>query len=247
MNFEDGSILAKVNNTKKKLYVSDNTDDITTVHKEIKLPLGQTFQMIPTDKERDIIYITGQSGSGKSYFTKMYVEEYNRKFKNKNNIYLFSAIDDDESIDSIKNLKRVNIKDPEFLEESIELDDLKNSMCIFDDVDTITSKHIRAKVYSILNMILQTGRHANISVVYTSHICCAGAETKLILSEAHAVVIFPKTMGNRSLKYLCDSYFGMDKHQIQKIKTIGGRHAIIHKTYPMVVMGQNTAFTTTDL
>jgi len=246
MNYENGSILARVNNSKKKLYILDNNDDISATHKEIKLPTNQSFQMIPTDKERDIIYITGQSGSGKSYFTKLFADEYKKKYK-KREIYLFSAIDDDESIDSIKDLKRINIKDPEFLEESIELDDIKDSMCIFDDVDTITSKQIRNKVFGILNMILQCGRHANISVVYTSHICCAGAETKLILSEAHAVVIFPKTMGNRSLKYLCDSYFGMDKEQIQKIKQIGGRHAIIHKTYPMVVMGANSAFTTTDL
>jgi len=231
MNYEQGSVLARVNNSKKKLYISDNNDDISATHKDIKLPTNQTFQMIPTDKERDIIYITGQSGSGKSYFTKLFADEYKKKYK-KREIYLFSAIDDDESIDSIKDLKRINIKD---------------SMCIFDDVDTITSKQIRNKVFGILNMILQCGRHANISVVYTSHICCAGAETKLILSEAHAVVIFPKTMGNRSLKYLCDSYFGMDKEQIQKIKQIGGRHAIIHKTYPMVVMGANSAFTTTDL
>ena len=246
MNYENnGSLLAKINGTKKRLHITDKVEDGDVVHKDIKLPANQSFQMIPTDKERDIIYITGQSGSGKSYFTRMYADEYKKKHK-KNEIYLFSAIDDDESIDSIKDLKRINIKDPEFLEESIELDDIKNSMCIFDDVDTITSKQMRGKVFGILNMILQCGRHASISVVYTSHICCAGAETKLILSEAHAVVIFPKTMGNRSLKYLCDSYFGMDKEQIKKIKQIGGRHAIIHKTYPMVVMGANSAFTTTD-
>jgi hypothetical protein len=97
---------------------------------------------------------------------------------------------------------------------------------IFDDVDAETNKFKKKKIFDILSMILNTGRHERVSCVFTSHLSCAGNETKLILSEAHSITIFPKNMGNRSLFYLLDSYFGLDKHQINYIKKliVGGLH-----------------------
>ena len=69
MNYENvGPLLAKINGTKKKLYVSENNDDVNTVLSEIKLPVGQTFQIVPDpEKERSILLVIGSSGSGKSY------------------------------------------------------------------------------------------------------------------------------------------------------------------------------------
>ena len=89
-------------------------------------------------------------------------------------------------------------------------------------------------------MILNTGRHERVSVVFTSHLSCAGNETKLILSEGHSITIFVKNMGNRSLKYLLDSYFGLDKHQINYIKKIDSRITLI-KTYPSALISEKQA------
>ena len=37
------------------------------------------FQLIPNDGvARDICYVTGASGSGKSYFTKQYADQYRK-------------------------------------------------------------------------------------------------------------------------------------------------------------------------
>ena len=42
---------------------------------------NQRFQVVGDPKsERDIIYVTGRSGSGKSYFIKDYVINYYKKF-----------------------------------------------------------------------------------------------------------------------------------------------------------------------
>ena len=91
-------------------------------------------------------------------------------------------------------------------------------------------------------MILNTGRHKRESVIFTSHLSCAGNETKLILSEAHSITIFPKNAGNRSLKYLLDSYFGLDKYQINYIKNIrDSRWTTIIKTYPSVLISEKEA------
>ena len=111
----------------------------------------------------------------------------------------------------------------------------------FDDVDSETNKYKKKKIFDILTMILNTGRHENVSIVFTSHLSCAGNETKLILSECHSITIFVKNMGNRSLKYLLDSYFGLDKHQINYIKKISSRWVTLIKTYPSVLISEKEA------
>ena len=43
-----------------------------------------------------------------------------------------------------------------FLTETIETADLKDSLVIFDDVDCIGDKKIKAKVFSLLRKLLET-------------------------------------------------------------------------------------------
>ena len=203
---------------------------------------NQYFQLIPNpDTERNILYITGSSGSGKSYFTKKYCREFARIFP-KRPIYLISSVDKDTSVDDIKNLKRIKIKTPEFLEEDFVIDDFKDSLVIFDDTDCVTDKKIRTKINGILQLILQTGRHANTYCIYTSHLATAGNDTKHILNESHSITFFPKTMGGRMMKYLCENYLGLDKKEIDYLKNIPSRSITVMKTYPKVVLGDKNIF-----
>ena len=205
------------------------------------------FQLIPnTEQERQILYITGSSGSGKSYFTKKYCKEFARVFP-KRPIYLISSVEKDESVDDIKNLKRLKLKSKEFLEEEFVIDDFKDCLVIFDDTDCITDKKLRLKVNSILGMILETGRHTNTYCIYTSHLATAGNDTKRILNESHSITFFPKTMGGRMMKYLCENYLGLDKNEIKHIKDIPSRSISIMKTYPKVVVGDKDIFLLSSL
>ena len=243
MNYEsNGELIAKINGTKKKLHVScDNCDD--TTHKELKLPLGQSFQLtVNPDKERQILYICGASGSGKSFFAKQYCDEYTRHYK-KNPIYLFSSLPADDSVDCIKNLKRVNIRDIEFISEDLDIDDFKDSLIIFDDTDCISDKQIKNKIQSIAEMCLETGRHKSISIIFTSHTACNGHQTKKILNESHSITLFLRSLGGKALKYLLESYFGLDKKQIKKIKSMkgDGRALTITKTFPVVAFSEKRA------
>ena len=76
---------------------------------------------------------------------------------------------------------------------------------------------------------------------FTTHNPCAGNETKILLAEAHVITVFPKTTGNRALKYLLDSYLRLDQKQINKIKKMNSRAVSIIRGYPMVILGQNEA------
>lgn len=250
MNFENqGQPICIIKNSKttdKKyfpiLFITDKKEQAVRPFDELKLGENDgEFQPIPNpESERQILYITGASGSGKSYYTKQYCMEYRRLFP-KNPIYLFSSINEDSSIDEIKGLQRVRLS-PELLEDELTSADFKDSMVIFDDTDCLTDKKMKLKVNGILNSILETGRHTNTYCIYTSHLPCAGNDTKRILNEAHAITFFPHSLGGRSLKYLLESYLGLDKAQIKKIKGLKSRWVSVMKTYPQVIISQKEAY-----
>jgi hypothetical protein len=228
--------------------ISDTTEGIIRPTNELSLRDNPDlmFQPIPNPSvERQILYITGSSGSGKSYYTRKYCAEFAKLFP-KRNIYLFSSIASDDSIDSIKGLNRIKLT-PEFLEENWEIEDFRDCLVIFDDTDCITDKKTRNKVNGILNMILETGRHTNTYCIYTSHLACAGNDTKRILNEAHSITFFPATAGGRTLKYLLESYMGLDKDQIQKIKALPSRWITVCKSYPKAVLSEKDVILTNSL
>jgi hypothetical protein len=238
----------KGDNKKKKtptpiVSVSDSKEGVIRPTTELSLrdKPDLIFQPIPNpETERQILYITGSSGSGKSYFTRKYCSEFAKLFP-KRQIYLFSSIAEDDSIDSIKGLNRMKLT-PEFLEENWEIEDFRDSLVIFDDTDCITDKKTRLKVNGILNMILETGRHTNTYCIYTSHLACAGNDTKRILNEAHSITFFPATAGGRTLKYLLESYMGLDKEQIQKVKHLPSRWVTVCKSYPKCILSEKDVF-----
>lgn len=248
MNVENiGKTIAKIvfegdKSKSRLLSVSAENENCDEVYTEMKLTKPKEhFQQIPTkQQERSILYITGASGSGKSYYTRAYADEYHKLYPH-NPIYLISSLNEDSSIDKVKTLKRVVIDD-KFLSADLDASDFKDSLTIFDDTDCLTDKTKRVKVNSLLNALLETGRHHNCSVIYTSHVPTAGLDTKRILNEAHSITIFPHSLGGRSLKYLLENYLGFDKQQIKKLKKLSSRWVTIIKTYPMVVLSEKEAF-----
>jgi len=199
-------------------------------------------QHTPNKKtERSILYVTGQSGSGKSYYTKDYATNYQKMYP-KNEVYLISAVQDVSTIDKIKKLRKIDIFKPIFSEVEVPLEEFKDSLVIFDDVDSISNKHLKKKVWQIMSNILTMGRHYNISAIITFHVATAGNETKLILNESQSITIFPSASGGRTLKYLLDSYLGLDKKQIERIKQLDSRWVTIVKSYPKTVLYDKGAY-----
>ena len=250
MNFENiGQPIALVINSDKKkqnkvIFVEHDKAKVHTQFENYKCSAGESIQQLPNVAiERTIVYTTGASGSGKSYYIKNFAEQY-KKLYPKREIYLFSPLTDDKgSIDKIKGLKKIKIHDAQFKADEIPAEMFKDSLVIFDDCEAIVDKNLRKKVLGIQNSILTTGRHHNTSICVSSHTACNGNDTKLILSEAHSVTIFPSGLGGRTLKYLLDSYFGLSKHQIKKLKSMDGRWVTLIKSYPMCVISENEAYT----
>ena len=218
----------------------DEADEVKKTYSNFSIDDGKLQHLPDATKERDILYITGASGSGKSTYTANYLREYIKKFKD-NPIYLFSALTSDETIDEIKQLKRVKL-DERMITEPLDVAEFADSCVIFDDVDVIGDKKIREAVYCLLNQILEVGRHHHISCIITNHLATNGKDTRRILNEAHTITFFPHSGSARGIKYLLETYCGLDKKDISKLKHSKSRWATIFKNYPQIAMTERSIF-----
>ena len=182
-----------------------------TTTKQLKIANDSKFQHIPdTTKEREILYITGPPGSGKSTYTRKYLEQSVKKFKSRP-IYLFSRLPSDESLEKIKP-ERIKLDDS-LHTDPINVNEFKESVCIFDDIDFNPDKKIRDAVHNILNKVLDIGRQFKIHCIVTHHLPTNGKDTRRILNEAHTVTYFPHS-AKCNIKFLLEEYVGFDRNHI---------------------------------
>ena len=256
MNFENlGFALCKIVSKDKKtkdvnIYIYFATHDDKD---KIKYPVetimlhdkNESIQHLPytmksNGNTRQILYVTGASGSGKSYYASSYIKEYVKMFP-KNDVFMVSSLDKDEQLDKIKNVKRIKL-DEKFYETPFTIDDFRDTLVVYDDTEMIANKMIQEKITNILNLILTTGRHTNTFAINTSHVTNGGHRTKLILLESHSVTLFLATMGEKSLKYFLETSFGLGKKEIDKIKELDSRWITICRTMPVSVIHENGIF-----
>lgn len=228
-------------NANTKIYLSDKIQDNDKLQKiktfkNLAIKDG-IFQQIPnTQKERDVGVIVGSSGSGKSTYINKYIKEYKKTYK-KRQVYFFSNLKEDKSLDG--NINRIKIDD-ELINDPLSVEDFENSLVIFDDIDVISNKFLKETVYNIMNQILETGRHFNVSCIMTSHLS-NGSNMKRILNESHFFVYFPWG-STKSTNYVLENYIGIDKNDIKKIKSTKSRWACVYKNYPQVVITEKKVF-----
>lgn len=229
----------------KQINISTEDDDkITKSFRRLELPKEQKFQQIP-DKhtERQIMYITGASGSGKSTYIAKYCKQYKKVFPD-NEIYVFSALTEDESLDACEP-KRIIIDD-RMISDPLTVNDFRDSMVIFDDIDVISNKKHRDAVYNLLNALLETGRHTKTSVFISNHLPTAGKDTRRVLNEAHSVIWFPHSGSGVGMKRLLCDYLGLDKDINKKLRKMKTRWACLYKQYPQILMTEQNIWLCAD-
>jgi chromosomal replication initiation ATPase DnaA len=120
------------------------TEEETGVDR-VELAPGFRYELAPRpvkEKERQTLFIAAESGAGKSYFVREYAKRYKKMFP-KNEIFLISYLDSDETIDEFKEITRLNCFNEEFLDQCLDLDlevEFGHSLVIFDDIDSIVNK-----------------------------------------------------------------------------------------------------------
>ena len=214
----------------------DKTNDTT-----IELPDDSIFQPIPNPdpKVREVWYVAGQSGSGKSYFARGIAENYKKMFPERE-VYLISKLDEDETLDKMKigKPKRISLKS--LVDDPPEIEEFNDCLVIFDDFDTLNAPFDKV-VLKLIEDLCIMGRHTRTSLLILSHYLTNYKKTRLILGEAHYLVLYPMATAFKALKYVCEHYGGLDKEQIQSLKKLG-RWVMIAKNYPSFVISAHEAF-----
>lgn len=201
--------------------------------KEIVLNSSESLQPIPDTKTRQVCYVAGASGSGKSTWISNYAKQYHKLFP-KNKIFVFSRVEEDKCIDKLK-CTRI-IMDEQLIEDPIHPEELADSLVIFDDTDTIPDKNLKNALNDLKRDVLEIGRHSNIYVCITSHMLTNYKETRTILNEAHLIVFFPSSGSSYQIGYMLKNYFGLDSKQIDRIMKLPSRWVCAKRNYPQLIM-----------
>jgi hypothetical protein len=237
-SFIDGKYIAKVYNEKgknvRKLYVSERKDG----PKEVQLDEKHHFQFVPDVNDRFVLYVCGQSGSGKSVYISNVVNEYHKLYP-KNEVFLISPSIEDPAFDG-KFIQKIKL-DYEFLnDDDIAIQEFSNSLVIFDDIEGL-NKVMNEKVMEILNKCLTTGRKLKISICVVNHLPTDRKKTSLYLLEATHVCFFPDFLNEKSLKYLLQEYLGLSIETIKKIMEWDSRGILFIRGKPKILLGDHNA------
>ena len=222
--------------TVKKLYRKIAEDKTHETH--IELPTDSTFQCIPSadPKKRQVWYVAGQSGSGKSYFARGIAESYKKLYPDRE-VYLISKLNEDETLDKSKIAKPKRISLDSLVSDPPELDEFKDCLLIADDFDTLDKPYDKI-VHKLIEDLCIMGRHTNTSMLILSHYLTNYKKTRLILGEANFLVVYPLATSFKDIKYVAEMYGGLDSEDIVKMKK-RGRWVCIHKNYPSYVISSH--------
>ena len=229
----------EVNITKQdRLYQLVKGNNNAGKHTLIDLPDDSMFYPLPdaSGEHRQVYYITGASGSGKSYMARMLCEAYMKMYPDRQ-VYLISKLEQDDTLDNTKPRPPQRINYETFVSDPPHLEEFENAMVIFDDYDTISGK-LGDAIQLLIDDIAIQGRHYNITLCALSHYLTNYKKTRLLLNEATHVVIYPQATSAHALRYLLQTHIGMEKKDIQQLKKLG-RWVLLHKNYPQYILSKN--------
>jgi hypothetical protein len=189
--------------------------------------------------KNSMVVFTGLSGSGKSYFARGIAENYKKLFPERE-IYLISKLTEDETLDKMKIGKPKRISLESLVEDFPSIDEFKECLVIFDDYDTLTAPYDKV-VLKLIDDLAIMGRHTGTSMLVLSHYLTNYKKTRLILGEAHFLVLYPMATSFKAMKYVCEHHCGLTKDEVQGLKKLG-RWVCIHKVYPQYLIASQDAY-----
>jgi len=226
--------------------LGDEVADVYEAHmkkakedKTVTLDDEGIFELLPSPdpKKREVWYIAGQSGSGKSYIAKGLADMYHKLYPERG-VYLISKLKEDETLDKLKFLKRLNIQS--FIDDYPDLEEFKDCMIIADDYDTLTGD-AQKTIEKLIDDLAIMGRHTNTTMLCLSHYLTNYKKTRLLLNEATHIVVYPLSTSYHALRYLLKSYVGVDEDDLKRQRRYGSRWLSYAKGFPQFMISQKNA------
>jgi len=210
----------------------------------IQLAPDEHFLIEPTHLKgefRDIVYLSGQSGCGKSTMIKKFCERYRRIWP-KRHIVLVSALEEDSTLRTNEPplyIQRLNLQS--LVDRPVELDELQDVLLIFDDVEGMP-KDMAVAVQELADLVGNRGRHQATSLLYASHLSTDYKRTRNLLMESHWYVFYPSATSAKQLVHLLSTYGGLDREQVHAARRLPSRWVALRKMYPPVIMYDGGAY-----
>lgn len=214
------------NNSKEILFTDDFKNESFHLNHAYWLPcLGYSKKAFDGH-----IYISGATGSGKTYFIKRMVMNDKKRRK----LILFTDL-------KYKDPSLVDVEYDKFDEtgeknwEWVEQNE-KNKILVFDDVQ------FNEKILEYRDKMLEKGRHMNTIVVCVNHRLQDNWRTRVPLNEARFLVTFPCSNRGNVFRYLKHE-FEIDPKKLNYIldrACTEGRYLIIHRFHPVCVASTET-------
>lgn len=201
-----------------------------------------SFTQIPNTFTRDMCYITGRSGSGKSTYTKDYLINYH-KLNPESQVFIFSKVKDDPAFEELKFVEYYPVEDLSMLEQeqvSEVSKTFQDCCCVFDDIDQFPNT-IKKNLTYLRDVFLEVGRHQNVYVLSTAHILTNYKQSRILLNESTSVTFFPAS-GFYVIGKFLKEYIGLSKEEIKKIKNTDSRWVTVFRTFPTTVMTKNSIY-----
>ena len=208
--------------------------------------IGKDFVLNPMDnsvlspivnaKMNDKFFIIGKGGQGKSTLANK-IAGYYREVYPENNIYLLSRINEDKSIDCERiGIERIPI-DKDLLNMNLNaVNDFKNSLVIFDDIEDIINMYSGTKegqkageaLYKVITHLqmdcIRLGRshmkgEGNTYSIHIRHSLYEGRSTSVLHNGCSCVIIFPSGIGAAHYDRFCREQ-GLDKQMKEKLRNV---------------------------
>ena len=197
---------------------------------QIDLNDSAQFQIVPSPDptKREVFYIAGASGSGKSYIAKGICEYYAKLFPDRS-VYLISKLEEDSTLDSM-NPPPKRIKIQSIIDDYPALEEFQDCCVIFDDYDTFTGEAEKV-IHKLIDDLATMGRHTNTTMLCLSHYLTNYKKTRLLLNEATHIIVYPMATSFHALAYLLKTHVGLTKDDCRDLKKMG-RWVCLYKHYP---------------
>jgi len=207
--------------------------------KTITLDDEGMFELLPScdPTKREVWYIAGQSGSGKSFVAKQLAGYYHKLYPERG-VYLISKLKEDATLDTLKFLKRIDIQS--FVDDYPDLEEFKDCLTIWDDYDTLVGPMEKA-VTKIIDDLAIMGRHTNSSMLCLSHYLTNYKKTRLLLNEATNIVVYPMSTSYHALRHLLRNYVGVDEEDLKRQRKLGSRWLSYSKGFPQYMISQKSS------
>lgn len=234
--------LKKEEKTKRVRYVRVTKEKEYNAQPNVVLQDNEMFMFLPNlANKRSIIYATGASGAGKTYLANEYCEIYKRLYPNRTiKFFTCNSTNDDPSL----NLSLYDIENIyEFIDDlqagKVKDEEFKDSLIVIDDIKDLDDKSQKI-FWRWLDRALECFRRKNTSIYVIAHLATNYKQTRLLIKEAQKYVIYPENLEMRSDRVLT-TYYKLPQPVIYKIFSTSSRWVCIFSD-KSIVMTQNELY-----